>query len=484
MKMPIRVRLAAVYCIIFSASTLLLEISAYWGISAAIYAVVDHDLRARQLGVEGFLREHVGRLSPARLQGEVRIHDALQPAYLSIVDASGAPIFRGTALQDRATPAEAAKLASGATAVWTSGGSHGSVRILAAGSKVKGQDYDLLLGTDLATPFEIMGQARLVLLLSAPVISLCALLSGYGIAGRALAPVSELTRAARSIGASNLARRIAVPDTGDELRELALTLNEMLARIDDAFRQITQFTASASHELRTPLALIRTTSEVALLRKSATAATYREALLSVLSEAERNTALLDHLLFLARADSGQTLTKRAVEISREIERVCEQVKVLASEKDLSLRVEWDGEPLWISGNADHLRRLWLVLLDNAVKYTPPGGTITVSVKTPDSGSVYIEVADTGIGIAEKDLPHVFERFFRADEARTKGVGGTGLGLSIARWVAEAHDATIGVRSVVGRGSVFYVDFPRLAVSGSDAVPGGVDSLSTVILSRG
>jgi heavy metal sensor kinase len=320
------------------------------------------------------------------------------------------------------------------------------------------------------------------------VILLCSLLAGYWIAGRALTPVSELIRAARSIGADNLTRRISVPDTGDELRDLALTLNEMLARIDSAFRQVTQFTASASHELRTPLALIRTTSEVALLRKSATASTYREALLSVLSEAERNTALLDQLLFLARADSGQVLTKRPVEVGAEIRNACEQVRLLAAEKDLGLRVQMEGDPAWISGNADHLRRLWLVLLDNAVKYTPAGGEVAVSMQA-DSNSVSVEVTDTGIGIGENDLPHIFERFFRADEARTRGVGGTGLGLSIARWVAEAHEATIHVRSITGQGSGFRVAFPRIAASGiADATPFAVglasaESFSSRMISR-
>lgn len=479
MKMPIRLRLAVVYCGIFFCSTALLEVFAYWGISAAIYAIVDHDLRARLGGVEEFLDEHVARKPLARLQEELRTHEALQPAHLAIRQVAVGEIFRGSAFQDQSVAMRAAGVAPGRDAVWTAKGNSESLRILAVRREIQGRDYDLLLATGLSVPFEIMGRARLVLLLLAPTILLSALLAGYWIAGRALAPVSELTRAARSIGADNLTRRIFVPDTGDELRDLALTLNEMLARIDSTFRQVTQFTANASHELRTPLALIRTTAEVALLRKSGSASTYREALLRVLSEAERNTALLDHLLFLARADSGHILKKSPVDVGQEVHRVCEEVQALASEKDLILSVEAGDEPLWISGNADHLRRLWLALLDNAVKYTPPGGMIEVSVKPADANSVLVEINDTGTGIAANDLPHIFERFFRADEARTRGVGGTGLGLSIARWVAEAHGATIGVSSVPGRGSAFRVVFPRLAaVSISLATPSAVESLVT------
>lgn len=479
MKIPIRLRLAVVYCGVFFCSTLLLEVFAYWGISAAIYAIVDHDLRARLGGVAEFLDEHVARKSLARLQEELRRHEALQPAHLAIRQLAVGEIFRGSAFQGEGAVLPSAGMRPRNDAVWTAKGNSESLRILAVRRRIQGRDYDLLLATGLSVPFEIMGRARLVLLLLAPVILLSALLTGYWIAGRALAPVSELTRAARSIGADNLTRRVFVPDTGDELRDLALTLNEMLGRIDSTFRQVTQFTANASHELRTPLALIRTTAEVALLRKSGSASTYREALLCVLSEAERNTALLDHLLFLARADSGQVLNKGPVDVGQEVHQVCERLQALASEKDLVLTVEADDEPLWISGNADHLRRLWLALLDNAVKYTPSGGMIEVSVKPAGPNSVLVEIKDTGTGIAANDLPHIFERFFRADEARTRGVGGTGLGLSIARWVAEAHAATITVSSVPGCGSAFRVVFPRIAAAAvSQITSSSIDSLVT------
>jgi heavy metal sensor kinase len=459
MRIPLRVRLTAVYCVVFCCSTLLLEIGTYWGITAAIYAIVDHDLRARLLGVEEFLNDHVPRKSVPRLQEELGRHDALQPAHLSITEAAGRQIFQGPAM--RAYPDM--KLAQGASAVWTAKGSPESLRILAARQMIQGREYDLHLATGLTVPFEIMNRARFVLLLSTPFVLLCASLVGYWISGRALAPVSGLTRAARSIGADTLNQRVAVPQSGDELQELAVTLNEMLARIDDTFHQVTQFTANASHELRTPLALIRSTSEVALLRTAANASSYREALHRILSEAERNTALLDNLLLLARADSVPLIPDRLpVDIGLSIKRACEQVEMLAAEKNQRLRVEIVNEPLWVSANSDHLRRLWLILLDNAVKYSPSGGEICVALKGSDPGFVSLEVIDSGIGIAEKDLPRIFERFFRADEARTRGAGGTGLGLSIAQWIVKAHDATISVESTVGKGTAFRVVFPRIA----------------------
>jgi two-component system, OmpR family, heavy metal sensor histidine kinase CusS len=458
MRIPIRVRLTAVYCLVFCCSTLILEVGTYWGITAAIYAVVDHDLNARLLGVEEFLNDHMGRRPEPLLQEELRRHEALQPTYLSIVEASGRRIFQVPAMGSIG----AAKLGPRGSTVWTAKGGPESLRVLTARRTVLGRKYDLLLATGLTVPLEIMSRARLVLLLLAPVVLLCASLAGYWISGRALAPVAGLTRAARSIGADNLNRQITVPQTGDELQELAVTLNDMLARIDDTFRQVKQFTANASHELRTPLALIRTTSEVALLRTTADANTHREALHLILAEAERNTALLDNLLILARADSGaQILDRRPLDIGQSIQQTCEQMEVLASEKKLRMYSEIGNEPLWVSANADHLRRLWVILLDNAVKYTPVGGEIRVALKSSDSKSVSLDVIDSGIGIAEKDMARIFERFFRADEARTKGVGGTGLGLSIARWIVDAHEATIGVHSTVGQGSTFRIVFPLL-----------------------
>ena len=466
MRVPIRVRLTAVYCIVFCCSTVILELGAYWGFQAAIYAVVDNDLRSRLTGVTEFLNEHVVRMPLPRLQHELANHEALQPAHLSIATADGSSVFRGAAFlaspPQNPEPVQGRIPESGPVATWTSAGALQPIRILATRRRIQGRDYDLLLATGLSVPFGIMRQARLVLLFSAPVLLLFATLAGYWISGRALAPVSELTRAARSIGAANLSLRVAVPHSGDEIQELAVTLNDMLARIDDTFRHVTQFTANASHELRTPLALIRTTSEVALLYKGADAASYRTALHRILSEAETNTALLNNLLLLARADAGGPMLDRCpVDVAAEIRQTCEHVELLATEKRLRLHVAAGTVPLWVSGSSDHLRRLWLILLDNAVKYTPAGGEISVSAGPEEPDLVFLEVTDSGIGIAPADLPRIHERFFRADAARTKRAGGSGLGLSIARCIVDAHAASISVRSTVGQGSTFRIVFPRI-----------------------
>jgi signal transduction histidine kinase len=255
---------------------------------------------------------------------------------------------------------------------------------------------------------------------------------------------------------------LAVPESGDELQDLAETLNGMLGRIENAFRHVTQFTANASHELRAPLALIRATSEVALLRVSGNVDTYREALHRILRETEKNSALLDDMLRLARADASTiALALKPLEFGPHIDRLCERVLPLAVEKNIKLEQRGAPGDFWILADADHLKRLWLILLDNAIKYTPAGGSIVVSWHAAPSGQMICEVRDTGIGISQSDLPHIFERFYRADKARSREEGGAGLGLAIARWIVDAHRASIEVESHPGQGTIIRVALPLL-----------------------
>jgi heavy metal sensor kinase len=360
------------------------------------------------------------------------------------------------------TPFSDARHLDRSMAIWTAGGQT-PLRILAVRRTVRGHEFDLHLGTDLTVPFEVLRRFRLLLILSAPIVLICASAAGYWVSKRALEPVSQLTAAARSISAANLNDRLAEPQSGDELQALAETLNGMLGRIEDAFRHMTQFTANASHELRTPLALMRTTSEVALLSVNGSAATYREALHRILREAEKSTDLLDDMLRLARADSAtRALALEPIEIGPTIEQACEGVEPLACEKNLELKLgEWAGTA-WVAADSGHLHRLWLILLDNAIKYTPAGGSIQVIWRLASPNTVVCEVKDSGIGIAESDIPHIFERFFRADKARSREQSGAGLGLSIARCIVDAHHGTIEVESALGLGSLFRVSLPTIS----------------------
>jgi heavy metal sensor kinase len=299
-----------------------------------------------------------------------------------------------------------------------------------------------------------------ILAVAAPVFLVLAGLGGYWISRRALSPVDEITNAARTIGAQNLTDRLAVPTTGDELERLANTLNGMLGRLEAAFKRITQFTGDASHELRTPVSVIRTSAELTL-RKPRSEKEYQEALGQILTEAERTSQMIEQLLDLARADSGPAaLAKTATNVSEPFHEACRQVQVLAESKQLKFIESVEPQSLWIQGDAPSLERLFLILLDNAVKYTPIGGSVQARLAA-DNGFVVAEVKDTGIGMTAEDIPHVFDRFYRADRARSRETGGSGLGLAIGRWIAEAHGGEIRVQSEPTKGSSFQIRLPRI-----------------------
>lgn len=468
MKIPIRTRLAAIYCAVFCLSTVALELAAYASLASSIDAVVDSELRARLNGVSGFLVEHVDRKTLPALLNELSGHFALQPELLEVARDGDGEIFRG----DSMAGVSVAQQPGAAGVFSTVATSAGPVRLLSASRVLNQRRYVVSVGTDLAVPAEMLRRFRWLILFSSPLVFACAFIAGYTISNRALAPVSRLNKAARSIGAGNLASRLAVPDSRDELQDLAETLNGMLGRIENAFRHVTQFTANASHELRAPLALIRATSEVALLRVNGDAESYREALHRILRETEKNSALLDDMLRLARADASTiSLVLKPLEFASHIERLCERVQPLAVEKNIRLELRPSEGLFFVLADADQLKRLWLILLDNAIKYTPAGGSITVSWRAVSPQLLVCEVRDTGIGIAEPDLPHIFERFYRADKARSRAEGGAGLGLAIARWIVDAHRAGIEVDSLPGRGSAFRVLLPTIQPRdrGDDAV---------------
>jgi signal transduction histidine kinase len=232
----------------------------------------------------------------------------------------------------------------------------------------------------------------------------------------------------------------------------------MIGRLDQAFQRVTQFTADASHELRTPLALMRTTAELALRGKQPEKE-YREALEQILSELERTSQLVENLLLIARADSGGIQVRTSdVDLTQAVREACLQAAPLFQAKHIKFESDLPDRPIAVQGDVQALRRLFLILIDNAVKYTPPEGSVTVSACETNNIAV-VTVADTGIGIPPENLPHIFERFYRVDKARSREQGGAGLGLSIGRWIVEAHNGKILAESQVGEGSTFRVELP-------------------------
>jgi len=291
---------------------------------------------------------------------------------------------------------------------------------------------------------------------------------GYWLSRRALAPVDAITKAARDITGTNLNRRVQQLQTGDELQRLSDTLNEMLARIEAAFVRVSQFTADASHELRTPVSLIRTEAEIAL-RKSRDEAEYQDALSHILAEAERTSALIEQLLSLARADAGrEQLDFQQFDLHNTVRTVASEWRRIAAAQGLDFIESLDESSLFVAADNSLLKRLLNILLDNAVKYTPRPGTIEIKLEERQANAM-ITVRDTGIGMSPEDQTRIFERFYRADKARSRESGGTGLGLAIAQWIVEQHGGAIAVNSTLGKGSKFVVQLPLVPIDKNQIV---------------
>ena len=314
--------------------------------------------------------------------------------------------------------------------------------------------------TNFAEADHVMGTVRVVFLMAVPVTLLAAGLVAYLLARRALAPVAALEREASEITADALHRRLPIANPHDELGRLTGTMNDMVGRLERSFTQMRCFTADASHELRTPVTVIRTEAEVAL-DEPLSHEQVQHLLGSVLEECERLTRLTDQLLTLARQDAGLAPRHRErIDLSALVGGVVETLRPLAEVKGLSLAFDPGPRPALVSGDADQLRTVFINVLDNALKYTE-AGSVTVAVEAKGDEAA-VRVTDTGPGIAAEHLPHVFERFYRADKARSRELGGSGLGLSIARGATEAHSGRIELHSEPGRGTSCVVTIPRSA----------------------
>ena len=286
---------------------------------------------------------------------------------------------------------------------------------------------------------------------------LLALLGGWFLVGRALAPIGRIAQTAEAMSESNLGLRIDVGRTEDELGSVATALNRAFDRLEDAFERQGRFTADASHELRTPLTTFIAELDWALARRRSDSE-YQNSLRVCMKAAQRMRNVVEGLLTLARADAGAIEQGReAVDIARLAGEIVAGVGPSAAERGIHLRAE--GETAIVDGDPDRLRELISNLVLNAVQYSSAGCTVICSISAVD-GKASLEVSDTGPGIDPEDLPHVFERFYRANKARSRAAGGAGLGLAISKWIAESHGGQIRCESANGRGTRFTVEFPK------------------------
>ena len=298
------------------------------------------------------------------------------------------------------------------------------------------------------------------MLVVAPLLVIASVGLSYVIAGHALRPVDHIIDEVRAISdGRSLHRRLPIEPSNDEIARLVVTLNEMIERLEKSFGALRRFTADASHELKTPLAVLRADVERSM-SSSVSRAERLVALEEALQETTRMADLVDSLLTLARADEGRfDLHREPVSLEPLVRDVFETASILGEAAGITV-VMPEVSPVMVLGDATRLRQLFLNLTTNAIKYTPRGGSVDLSL-TSHVRTASFSVRDSGLGISAADLPHVFERFYRADRARSRSPerGGFGLGLAISQWIAEAHGGNIAVRSRLGRGSTFTVTLP-------------------------
>ena len=392
------------------------------------------------------------------LWGEIYQHTLLSPRrhYIQILDRNGDLLYRSQSLGIQKL--EHADIPYKWVQVVTSRSPGGEELRLA----VTQNDFvKIFVAYPLETVNEALDSFFFSFRLFAPLALIISVIGGWFLASKTLAPVDDLTNAAREITAENLSRRLPTARVDDELGRLTAQFNDMIGRLQSSFAQIQQFSADASHELRTPLTIMRGEIEVAL-RNSRIDGQTRELLVSLHDELLRLSSIVESLMSLIRSDMGRhSLQITSVPLHELLRQIRDDAQVLAEEKHISVGFE-ERSPVTMNGDPQRLRQLFLNLVDNAVKYTPAGGSVTVRLER-ENGAAVVSVLDNGVGIPPDEMPLIFNRFHRVHREGYEAPPGSGLGLSIAKWIAEAHNGTLEVESKVGSGSCFRAVLPLAAI---------------------
>jgi heavy metal sensor kinase len=460
----VRTRLTLVYTGVLAVLLAALGFAAYRLLSAQLESAANSDLKELTDGLHGYLR--MGGDAPAF------VYDRRDPAQVAFIEsatryyqlydlATGELVVQSAAMSPLAvgfTPAEVREfgLREGVRDLYTDQG-----RLRFSSTVVRlapDRAYLLQVGVLLRSKDRAMQQFLGLLLWGIPIGLIAAAAASRWMAGRSLAPMRQLSDAARTIGVHALDRRMPVRGAGDEPDQVAIAFNETLGRLEASVAEMRQFSAALAHELRAPLAALRGEIETTLLHPR-TADEYQRGLVSQLEEIDKLSRMVSQLLTLARAESGEIqLARDAVDLTALGQSIVSQLETLAEAKDLTITCTGVA-PVLVTGDAGWLERLVLNLLDNAIKFTPPGGRVTLTT-AQDADTARLVMADTGVGVPAADLPRLFERFYRADSARSPQADGTGLGLTLAKWIADRHHATITAASVPGAGTTFTVIFRR------------------------
>lgn len=453
-----RLQLTAWYLLLFTAVFVAFSLFLYGLVSRGLYRRLDDDLSSEaQTAVRLFRDELDESHGDAPAAAREIIADLNRRGVLVAVFEGDKLLAASVAVENPAVldlPRRAASRESDIRATVSRLGKSKATRLVAHPFVIDGRHYVLLAGESLHATKEELDLIRGVLYIALPLALLIAGAGGFLLATRSLAPLRWMAEQAKKITDKNLHQRLDIGAAHEELKLLADSFNELLARLDQSFETMRRFVADASHELRTPLSVIRGEADVAL-GHDRSPGEYQESLVIIQDEARRLTRLVDDLLNLARADAGHVnLRIEGFYLNDLLAECCRALQTAASAKNIDLQCECPGDVAF-RGDQELIRRLVLNLIDNAIRHTPQGGKILVKLDATSS-QLRIQVADTGIGIPPEVAPHIFERFYRGDQARSRQNGGFGLGLSIVKWIAESHDGEVGFTSEPGAGTTFTV----------------------------
>lgn len=457
-----RIQLTAWYLLLFAAVFVAFSLFLYGLVSRGLYRRLDDDLLSQAQTAAGLFRDELGEShgDASAAASEIIADLNLRGVLLAVFEGKKL-LAANAAVDNREVLALAESAASGESdlrATVPRLGKEKSTRLVVHPFVIDGRHYVLLVGEALRATREELELIRDAIYIGLPLALLIAGAGGFLLATRSLAPLRWMAEQSKTITDKNLDRRLDIGAAHEELKLLADSFNELLSRLDQSFETMRRFVADASHELRTPLAVIRGEADVAL-GHDRSPGEYQESLVIIQDEARRLTRLVDDLLNLARADAGHVnLCIEEFYLNDLLAECCRAFQTAAAVKQIDLECSCPGD-VTFRGDLELIRRLTLNLLDNAIRHTPDGGKVCVRLETAGS-ELRIQVVDTGIGISPDAAPHIFERFYRGDQARSRQNGGFGLGLSIVKWIAESHHGAVGFTSAPGTGTTFTVLFPR------------------------
>jgi len=460
----VRTRLTLWYAGVLALSLIAFAFLVYYAAASIFYERQDESLRSTAQTVASAYAEELEEAHSVSKAGQIVLAELVFPnRYVQVTDTSGTPIAssKNISLSLPSSALEEARRNSVSLV---------TVNDFRIAVVPLGRERELGYAA-VAEPLSVieigLKRLRQDFFAGVPIVLLFASVGGYFLARKSLRPIESMNRQTQRISAERLSSRLDVSNPRDELGSLALTINDLLCRLENSFKLQQQFIADASHELRTPLAVLRGETEVALT-KSRTVDEYQQSLSLIAEEAQRLSHVVENLFILARQpiDAPAPIFKEPVSLNDAVSDCARAARVLASQKGVRLVTEIGTNSIVINGDDELIKRMILNLLDNAVKYTPENGEISVGL-TRRNGSAEIIVSDTGIGIPPSAQPHVFDRFYRVDKARSRALGGAGLGLSIVAWIVKAHGGSIAINSSPGVGSKFTVKLPVHAQSLKD-----------------